>query len=209
MTVLCPDPNKDAKFWKDLYGKVISRLPANIRMQLTVRSSLNRTYKIRIEILGFEGSPNCVARVQSSLTWDVFLDTSLKRSAIADVWTTAPMMKVVSIQNLPETVSKMVMDQLEEFISDYQKAKSKHPQVRPSDANDTAEVSAPALKESSQQPAKKAVAGYKYVASKNSQVFHTPTCRSAKRISPENMIGYSTREEAINAGKRPCKLCTP
>ncbi|MCX5639074.1 MAG: hypothetical protein NTX52_15470 [Planctomycetota bacterium] len=68
-------------------------------------------------------------------------------------------------------------------------------------------VAAP--KESPQQPVKKAVAEYKYVASKNSQVFHTPNCRSAKRISPENMVGYSSREEAVNAGKNPCKICKP
>jgi hypothetical protein len=50
---------------------------------------------------------------------------------------------------------------------------------------------------------------YRYVSSKNSQVFHTPQCRSAKRIKPENLITYSSREEAIKAGKRPCKVCKP
>jgi micrococcal nuclease len=83
------------------------------------------------------------------------------------------------------------------------------PGIKSSDANDTTGVSVPPMKESSQQPVRKTVAEYKYVASKNSEVFHTPTCRSAKRILPENMVGYSSREEAINAGKKPCKLCKP
>jgi len=34
-------------------------------------------------------------------------------------------------------------------------------------------------------------------------------CSSVKRISSDNLVGYKTRDEAINAGKRPCKLCKP
>jgi 2-keto-myo-inositol isomerase len=57
--------------------------------------------------------------------------------------------------------------------------------------------------------ARSAVAGYEYVASKNSKVFHKPECRWAKRIKLENLVGYSSRDEAIKAGKRPCKQCKP
>lgn len=52
-------------------------------------------------------------------------------------------------------------------------------------------------------------AQYKYVSSKNSKIFHLPQCRSAKRIKPENLVGYNSREEVIQAGKRPCKVCKP
>jgi hypothetical protein len=52
-------------------------------------------------------------------------------------------------------------------------------------------------------------ARYMYVSSKNSQVFHRPNCRSAKRIKPENLVGYNSKEEVIQAGKRPCKVCKP
>jgi hypothetical protein len=52
-------------------------------------------------------------------------------------------------------------------------------------------------------------ARYKYVSSKNSKVFHNPQCRSAKRINPENLVGYNSKEEVIQAGKRPCKVCKP
>ncbi len=52
-------------------------------------------------------------------------------------------------------------------------------------------------------------ARYLYVSSKNSQVFHRPQCRSAKRIKPENLVGYNSKDEAIQAGKRPCKVCKP
>ena len=49
----------------------------------------------------------------------------------------------------------------------------------------------------------------KYVASKNSKVFHRPDCKWAKRISPKNLIGFKPREEAIRSGRRPCKRCRP
>jgi len=53
------------------------------------------------------------------------------------------------------------------------------------------------------------MAEYEYVASKNSNVFHKPDCRWAKKISSENLVGYNSREEAIKAGKRPCRWCKP
>jgi micrococcal nuclease len=48
-----------------------------------------------------------------------------------------------------------------------------------------------------------------YVASKNSKVFHRPDCKWVKKISPKNLIGFKTREEAIRSGRRPCKTCKP
>jgi len=48
-----------------------------------------------------------------------------------------------------------------------------------------------------------------YVASKNSGVFHRPDCKSAAKISAKNLIHYPTRDEAIQAGKKPCHECNP
>ena len=48
-----------------------------------------------------------------------------------------------------------------------------------------------------------------YVASVNSEVFHKAGCKSASRISAKNLVTYKTREEAIQAGKRPCAECRP
>ncbi len=48
-----------------------------------------------------------------------------------------------------------------------------------------------------------------YVASKNSAVFHKADCKSAAKISPKNLVRYATRDEAIQAGKRPCAECGP
>jgi 2-keto-myo-inositol isomerase len=60
-----------------------------------------------------------------------------------------------------------------------------------------------------QPAAKSAVAEYKFVASRSSRVFHKSDCRWAKRIKPDNLVVYNSKDEAIKAGKRPCKVCNP
>lgn len=49
----------------------------------------------------------------------------------------------------------------------------------------------------------------KYVGSVNSNKFHYPWCTAANRIRPENLVTFKTREEAIAAGRVPCKICNP
>ena len=48
-----------------------------------------------------------------------------------------------------------------------------------------------------------------YVASKKSAVFHKPDCKSVATISSANFVKYGSREEAIQAGKKPCAICKP
>ena len=48
-----------------------------------------------------------------------------------------------------------------------------------------------------------------YVASKNSAVFHKAGCKGASKISEKNLVRYNTRDEAIQAGKKPCHECNP
>jgi len=49
----------------------------------------------------------------------------------------------------------------------------------------------------------------KYVASVERGKFHKPSCEWAKRIKSENLITFATREEAIQKGYIPCKVCRP
>ena len=48
-----------------------------------------------------------------------------------------------------------------------------------------------------------------FVASARSQVFHRVDCKSAAKISEKNLVHYASREEAIQAGKKPCHECNP
>ncbi|MFB0552861.1 MAG: TIM barrel protein [Phycisphaerae bacterium] len=66
-----------------------------------------------------------------------------------------------------------------------------------------------ATEKQSQPGTKSAAAGYKFVASRSSRVFHKSDCRWAKRIKPDNLVVYNSRDAAIKAGKRPCKVCNP
>jgi len=49
--------------------------------------------------------------------------------------------------------------------------------------------------------------GGEYVASKNSTKYHLPWCSGAERISPENKIWFSSKEEAEAAGYTPAANC--
>jgi hypothetical protein len=174
--------------------------------------------KISIEILDLGDSqssrwltPQCVLRVQTSLSRGVCLIEQRNLAFKADVWKAEPVLGIAPLQNISGKVTEVVISQVETFIQAYtiaSTAKGRTPDAlagaEPSAAqNDTAP------KKLSEEPRAKSVAEYKYVASKNSQVFHRPDCRSAKRISAENLVFYKTREEAIKAGKRPCKVCSP
>ena len=48
-----------------------------------------------------------------------------------------------------------------------------------------------------------------YIASVNSDVFHHSWCHYVDRIKDYNKIYFSSREEAIAAGYRPCEICNP
>jgi methylphosphotriester-DNA--protein-cysteine methyltransferase len=52
-------------------------------------------------------------------------------------------------------------------------------------------------------------ADFKYVGSKNSDKYHFPDCKWAKKISPKNLITFNTAQEAVKAGFVPCKVCKP
>jgi competence protein ComEC len=51
--------------------------------------------------------------------------------------------------------------------------------------------------------------GQKYYGSRNSDVFHYPWCKHAASIKPANLRVFNSRQEAIDKGYRPCKVCKP
>ncbi len=109
-----------------------------------------------------------------------------------------------SKDRITEAVPKNLKIMIDNFIRDYRTANSFSGKPPDTNAMNNVSVTAP------QGQIRSGVAGrYKYVSSKNSQVFHSPECRSAKRIKPENLIGYNSKDEVIQAGKRPCKVCKP
>ncbi|MGN0363191.1 MAG: DNA/RNA non-specific endonuclease [Bilifractor sp.] len=48
-----------------------------------------------------------------------------------------------------------------------------------------------------------------YIGNANTHKFHRPDCSSVGRMSEKNKVSFGSREEAINAGYEPCKICNP
>jgi hypothetical protein len=48
-----------------------------------------------------------------------------------------------------------------------------------------------------------------FVGSKNSNVYHYPSCTSAATIKSSNLVTFATVQEACARGYRPCKVCNP
>lgn len=48
-----------------------------------------------------------------------------------------------------------------------------------------------------------------YVGSARSNKYHYPWCRWAKKINPENLVSFSSPEDARRQGYVPCKVCHP
>lgn len=212
VVIVPPDaePNKNGLVWKNLEAVVESRISQTsikiaqaIQHERILRSLDIPELRIDTNMLKLVESQQYVFHVQTSLAKRVYLTKDSSQCIKADVWKTGPTMQAVSVESMPAAVTSAVLEQVEAFVHAYLAANP--PDKRPTDANNISIVP----KEQFKPVDKSTPAEYKYVASKNSKVFHKPTCAWAKRIKPENLIGYSSRDEAINVGKRPCKRCKP
>jgi hypothetical protein len=206
--------------WKELGQKVGQKLQqAGIKVLTTkpYDKPVSPQLGICIDLLKLDESNQRVFHVQTSLSRMVYPEATLPNtpgrdaglSVQADVWNKSSPMQIAASQHTAAAITQIVLQQTEELIVNWTAANP--PGKQAADANDIKTVA----QEPSAQPTKSppprglGPAEYKYVASKNSTVFHLPGCSSAARISSGNLVGYKTRDEAINAGKRPCKLCKP
>lgn len=159
--------------------------------------------RVEIDILELADLRQYVFRVQTSLARAVYMARQSGVLFKPDVWTMGATIQAVSAQGISAAVTGQVCEQVEAFIAAWLAANPQRVQVP--DANNVGIAS----KERGKPAIKPATAEYKYVASKNSKVFHRPHCSWARRIKPENITGYNSRDEAIKAGRRPCKRCKP
>lgn len=176
--------------------------PANAK-NLKYRYARIPELRVVIDMLDIEDSQQVIFRIQTSLARLVHLDKESGLAFKTNVWQSKPIMRSASTESIPIAVTSVILEQAEEFIHAYLAANPPGKQVF--DKTDTSTVP-----QARPKPAvKSAPVEHKYVTSKNSNVFHSPDCSSAKRIKPENLVNYSSRNDAINAGKRPCKRCKP
>lgn len=204
------DPNGPAWIRRDLDGKLIERLQeSGMTVNPSMGGSLRDSAILRVALnwLNIQTSQQCVFSVQTSLERTVILPGQPKLYFGADVWKSKPVMQAVSEQDIRSKATEVVLEQAEAFLQAY--AAANPPGRQPLESNASAADSAVAAEEKAKPQAESGAVEYSYVASKNSQVFHKMGCRWAKNIKPENLVVYDNKDEAIKAGKRPCKLCKP
>ena len=127
----------------------------------------------------------------------VCLDGQTAPSLRATVWNADPVAESVRSSQWRDEVQKAVLGQVGAFIA-ARRAAASH------DSRPQRSLSVPSSPGSaaSESP-------YPFVASKTGFILHRPGCRWAQYITGDNRIGYRTRDEAMQAGKRPCKTCSP
>jgi hypothetical protein len=160
-----------------------------------------------VDMLKLEDSQQYIFCIQTSLARAVYLARDASWSVKADVWKSKRVMQAASVQDMPVVVSRLVLKQVETFAAAWREANP--PDKRTSDANDIGVASLTNPTEQTKTNDESILAEYKYVASKNSKVFHKIDCRWAKNISPKNLVSYNSRDEAIEDGKKPCSTCKP
>ncbi|MCK4293131.1 MAG: hypothetical protein KAY65_08025 [Planctomycetes bacterium] len=209
---------KDNFLWKDLRTKVEQKLkqagikipPVDYVGRRVVPFRIPQL-NIHVDMLKLEDARQYIFLIRTSLARPVCLppgnaapqDFKPISMFKANVWTKAYPMQVAASQHTVSRMTQIVLQQTEVFTAAWTAANP--PDQQASDANDVNILP----KKTTERPADSPPAEYKYVASKNSKVFHSPDCRFAGTISPKNLVGYKTRKDAINAGKRPCKVCKP
>jgi hypothetical protein len=187
--------DKDVPLWKQLEADVREKLQqAGIESDTTADNILDTPeLRIYVSTLRLEGSQQYVFSVRTALARGVCIKNELNPVFKADIWQAFPKMQAVTAEDISLKVTNVVLEQTEAFIQAFKA--SNPPVLQVSEAA----ISGPEAKSA---PAK-------YVASNSSTIFHKPDCRWAKNISGQNLVSYTSKDEAIKAGKRPCKTCNP
>jgi hypothetical protein len=201
-----PEPNADGLKRASIKTEVIRRLydaGFKIGHSSTDASELN----IRLTVLKIESIEQCAVLVRTSLVRSVTLVNGDERfSVAADVWKMDSGIRIMAAEKIVDEIPAIVREQVQTFIAACTPMVSVE---KKPDVNQPRPQLRKATTEKDTKPAKQQAVEATFVASKNSQVFHKASCPSAKRISPNNLVSYATRDEAIAAGKKPCERCNP
>lgn len=201
---------KDEAFIKQLEEDVKEKLRlAGIELDTKPAKNILIIPELRIYInsLSLEDSQQCVFRVRTALARAVCLKDEQNPVFKADLWQTLPVMQAAAEQQMPDIVTNIVMEQVDAFISIYKATRITGIKSTDTGTSENALPENPA--EQVEKDVNPAALEYNYVASDSSNIFHKPDCRWAQNISKENLVKYKSREEAVKAGKRPCKTCNP
>lgn len=202
----------DRNVWANLKKRIENRLSGSnsqlkklIKLGTRADSALPQLQLI-IEALNPDGKNDKLFTVDTSLMVEFVLDRQRKQVLETSVWGLCDTVQVQSTKDIPTVVGNLALKHTDTFIKTWLLANPKFSKTADSLAGRRSSVksSKPAKSGSKNQPVQ-----FEFVASKNSKVFHLPSCSSARRIKPQNLINYKTRGEPRKDGKRPCKRCKP
>ncbi|MBN1505948.1 MAG: hypothetical protein JW955_03835 [Sedimentisphaerales bacterium] len=157
---------------------------------------------VQIENVAVPDCDKCVCRVQASVNRMVTFTAGRDLCVEADVWRLGPAVTVVTGRDAGQAISGAALAQVGAFIDACTLA-------RTAQNRSAAEPNEPSKTTGSSPQTAQGAWPFPFVASKSASVFHRADCRWAQNISEDNRLGYMTREEALQSGRRPCKLCKP
>ena len=200
------EPNTDVLKRANIKAEVISQLyDAGFKIG---RSSAGASeLNIKLTVLKFESIEQYVVLVRTYLVRSVTLMNGDEQlSVVADVWKMDSGIRIITAEKIIDEICAIVREQVQAFIASCPPTVSV--ENKP-DVNQPRPQLRKTTDEKDAKPVKQQAVEATFVASKNSQIFHKASCPSAKRISPNNLVSYATRDEAIAAGKKPCGRCNP
>ena len=202
--------DKDKPFWEQLEANVKEKLSrTGIKLDTPTADNILTIPELRIYVstLSLEDSRQFVFHIRTALARAVCLKGKQNPVFKAENWKSAPVMQVVAAENMPAKITDLVLEQVEGFINIYKASKPTGTKTSDAGINETGLSKIPEKQD--ETVVNSAISEHKYIASKSSNIFHKPDCRWAMNISEGNLVTYTSKDEAIKAGKRPCKTCNP
>lgn len=173
-----------------------------------VEEDSESTQRLLLHIEGVEvpGPDQYVYRVQTALSRLVMVPGQGDRRIQVEAWRVRPVMAVAARVKAGDAIRTAVLVQADVFIEARKVARSLPDGIKDAGKDSAVKgvVDSPPGPQVTQSES-----AYLFVASKSSDVFHRSDCRWAQNISGDNRLGFKTREEAVQNGKRPCKSCKP
>ncbi len=200
------EPNNDVLKRTNLKSEVINRL-YDAGLKIGRSSDDASELNIRLTLFKIDSIGQYIVSVRTSLVRNVDLINGNEHISIsADVWKMDSGLRIMTADKIDDDVPTIVREHVGAFIASCPPMVSME---KKPDVNQPRQQLRKVTVEKDEKPARQQDAEAKFVCSKNSDVFHKAGCPSAKRISPNNLITYATRDEAVNAGKKPCQRCNP
>ncbi|NLZ07122.1 MAG: hypothetical protein GXY19_18290 [Phycisphaerae bacterium] len=202
-----PTPSESLVDYQRLQAQVVEKLTSESIEHVDCRTGLTPRLHVHIEVVPLKDCGLSVYRVQTALSRIVAFTDRRERTVQADVWRVRPVMKAVSDSNLRDELTGVVLAQAEFFAGACRAVR--RPQESSGEGGQEPPASPVSLRENVTAVSSPAATVPSFVGSRNSAVFHRADCPLALKIVQRNLVTYATRDEAIAAGKRPCKSCQP